>query len=238
MAGVTIEITTVREYKDGMLAPHLIGTTGSLTEEEYQTLKDEGYAYNDKIGKSGIESAFEEELRGTDGTKVVETNPDGTVNSDTVTEQPVAGNTVYTTLDSNLQKVANVSLANNVQAAQRAGASTSTEHDGEDCVAGAAVVLNVKDFSILAASTYPSYDLTKYLEDSNYYTSLATDETNKPLVNRAFDGNYVPGSVFKPLVAAAALQEGIIDTNTHIECNHYYTFYAPSYIPNLPRMAW
>lgn len=63
LAGVTIEITTVREYKDGMLAPHLIGTTGSLTEEEYQTLKDEGYAYNDKIGKSGIESAFEEELR-------------------------------------------------------------------------------------------------------------------------------------------------------------------------------
>lgn len=89
---------------------------------------------------------------------MVETNPDGTVNSDTVTEQPVAGNTVYTTLDSNLQKVANVSLANNVQAAQRAGASTSTEHDGEDCVAGAAVVLNVKDFSILAASTYPSYE--------------------------------------------------------------------------------
>ena len=90
-------------------------------------------------------------------------------------------------------------------------------------MAGAAVVLNVKDFSILAASTYPSYDLTKYLEDSNYYTSLATDETNKPLINRAFDGNYVPGSVFKPLVAAAALQEGVIDTNTHMECNHYYT---------------
>ncbi len=108
---------------------------------------------------------------------------------------------------------------------------TSTEYDGEDCVAGATVVLNVKDFSILAASTYPSYDLTKYLEDSNYYTSLATDETNKPLINRAFDGNYVPGSVFKPLVAAAALQEGVIDTNTHMECNHYYTFYAPSYIP-------
>lgn len=231
LAGVTIEITTVREYEDGMLAPHLIGTIGSLTQDEYNALKDEGYAYNDKIGKSGIEAAFEEELRGTDGTKVVETNPDGTVNSDTVTEQPVAGNTVYTTLDSNLQKVANVSLANNVQAAQRAGASTSTEYDGEDCVAGAAVVLNVKDFSILAASTYPSYDLTKYLEDSNYYTSLATDETNKPLVNRAFDGNYVPGSVFKPLVAAAALQEGTIDTNTHVECNHYYTFYAPSYIP-------
>lgn len=58
----------------------MIGTIGSLTEGEYNTLKEEGYAYNDKIGKSGIEAAFEEELRGTDGTKVVETNHDGTVN--------------------------------------------------------------------------------------------------------------------------------------------------------------
>ncbi len=236
LPGVTIEITTIRSYEDGTLAPHLIGTIGALSPGEYDTLKDQGYAYDDKIGRSGIESAFESELRGTDGTKVVETNPDGTVSSDTVTQQPVAGNTVYTTLDSNLQKVANVSLANNVQAAQRAGASTATQYDGEDCVAGAAVVLNVKDFSILAASSYPSYDLTKYLEDGNYYTSLMTDETNKPLLNRAFDGSYVPGSIFKPLVAAAALQEGTIDTGTRITCNHTYTFFAPSYMPTC--MGW
>lgn len=230
LAGVSVEITTVREYNDGTLAPQLIGTIGSLTQEEYNTLKDDGYAYNDKIGKSGIESAFEEQLRGKDGTKVVETNPDGTVNSDNVTEQPVPGNTIFTTLDSNLQKVANVSLAKNVKEAQRVGASTAAKFDGEDCVAGSAVVLNVKDFSILAAASYPSYDLTKYLEDNNYYNTLVTDNT-KPLLNRAFDGSYVPGSVFKPMVAAAALQEGVINTNTHIECNHYYTFYAPSYMP-------
>lgn len=228
--GVTIEITTVREYSDGMLAPQLLGTVGALTQEEYDALKDKGYAYNDKIGKSGIESAFESELRGTDGTKTVEMNPDGTVNSDTVNQQPVAGNTVFASLDSNLQKVANVSLANNVQAAQRAGAATAAANDGEDCVAGAAVVMNVKDFSILAASSYPTYDLTKYLNERNYYSSLVTDET-RPLINRAFSGNYVPGSVFKPLVAAAALQTGTIDSSTHITCNHYYTFFAPSYMP-------
>ena len=231
LPGVTIKITTVREYTDGTLAPHLIGTIGALTQEEYNDLKNEGYAYNDKIGKSGLESAFEKELRGRDGTKKVETNPDGTVNSDNVTEQPVPGNTVFTTLDSNLQKVSNVSLANNVQAAQKAGAATAKSQDGEDCVAGAAVVLNVKDFSILAASSYPGYDLSKYLEDPNYYSALATDEKNKPLVNRAFSGSFVPGSVFKPLVAAAALQEGVINLQTRITCNHYYNFFAPSFVP-------
>jgi len=230
LAGVTVEIATVRQYNDGTLAPQLIGTIGALTQEEYDTLKDSGYAYNDKIGKSGIEYAFEQHLRGKDGTKVVEINPDGTVSSDKITQQPTPGNTVYTTLDSNLQKIANVSLEKNVTAAQRAGLSTAAKLDGEDCVAGAAVVLDVKDFSILAAASYPNYDLTQYLEDANYYNALSSNNT-LPLLNRAFDGNYVPGSVFKPLVASAALQEGTITTGTHITCNHVYGFYAPSYTP-------
>lgn len=230
LAGVKADITTVRDYNDGTLAPQLIGTIGSLTQTEYDSLKNKGYAYNDKIGKSGIESAFEDQLRGKDGTKVVETKPDGTVDSDKITNQPVPGNTVYTTLDSNLQKVANASLEKNVKEAQRMGASTPKKLDGEDCVAGSAVVLNVKDFSILAASSYPSYDLTKYLEDNNYYNSLVNDNT-KPLLNRAFNGNYVPGSVVKPMIASAALQEGTITPDSIVHCNHYYTFYAPSYVP-------
>lgn len=231
LAGVTIQINTVRQYDDGMLAPQLIGTVGLLDTEEYEEKKESGYAYNDKIGKSGIESAFEEQLRGKDGTKVVEMNADGTVSSDQITEQPIPGNTVYTTLDINLQKVANQSLENNVKQAQRAGASTAVQNDGEDCVGGAAVVLNVKDFSILAAASYPNYDLNQFLENDDYRIAVSTDEINKPLINRAFNGDYVPGSVFKPLVACAALQEGTITANTRITCNHVYGFYAPSYTP-------
>ena len=122
---------------------------GVISQEEYDSLKDRGYAYNDRLGKSGIESAFESELRGTAGKQVIETTRTGSVASSTVTEEPVPGNTVFTTIDANLQKVANASLAKNVKAAQAAGKVSSKELDGEDCVAGAVVVLNVKDFSVL-----------------------------------------------------------------------------------------
>lgn len=230
LPGVSIQVTTTRSYEDGTLAPHLLGTIGKLTKEEFDTLEEQGYSYDDVVGKSGIESAFEAELRGTDGTQVIELNTDGSVASETVKEEPVQGNTVYTTLDANLQKVANASLAKNVKAAAASGKSSSDKYDGEDCIAGAAVVLDVKDFSVLAAATYPTYDLGKYVDDTDYYNKLLQDETN-PLFNRALNGAFKPGSVFKPCVASAALEEGVISENSKITCNHVYNYYAPSYTP-------
>jgi penicillin-binding protein 2 len=92
-------------------------------------------------------------------------------------------------------------------------------------VAGAAVVLRLKDFAVLAASTYPSYDLNEYLSDTNYYSTLMQDKT-KPLINRAFNGVFTPGSVVKPYVALAALQEGAITTSTRILANSKYMRFA------------
>ena len=122
ISGVSIEVSTTREDRVGTLAPHLVGMTGLLSAEEYDTLKEEGktysseniagYAYNDKIGKSGIEAALEEELRGTNGKIVLETDAEGNLlDSSEKSIAPNAGNTVYLTLDSNLQAVANASLA-------------------------------------------------------------------------------------------------------------------------------
>jgi penicillin-binding protein 2 len=91
-------------------------------------------------------------------------------------------------------------------------------------------VLDVSDFSILAAATYPTYDLSQYVSDSDYYTELLEDSTN-PLFNRAFNGAFTPGSVYKPCVAAAALEEGVLTSSTKITCNHTYEYYAPSYTP-------
>lgn len=230
LPGVSIQVSTVRSYSDGTLAPHLLGTVGKLTQSEFEKLEEKGYAYDDVVGKSGIESTFEEELRGTDGKQVVELNSDGSVASSTVTQEPVQGNTVYTTLDSNLQKVAAASLEKNVKAAAAEGKSSNSQYSGEDCVAGAAVVLRVEDFSVLAAATYPTYDLQKYTEDANYYNDLLNDKTN-PLFNRALNGTFTPGSVYKPAVAAAALQEGIITKSSKVTCNHVYEYFAPSYTP-------
>lgn len=230
LPGVTVQVTTTRSYEDGTLASHLLGTVGKLTAEEFDTLEEQGYSYDDVVGKSGIESAFEEELRGQDGARTIELNSDGSVASEKILKEPVQGNTVYTTLDADLQAVANASLKKNVKAAGAAGKASGTKYDGEDCVAGAAVVLNVKDFSVLAAATYPTYDLGKYQEDPDYYNELLADKTN-PLFNRALDGAFTPGSVYKPCVAAAALEEGIINNSSTVTCNHVYEYFAPSYTP-------
>lgn len=240
--GVSVEVSTTREYSVGTLAPHIVGTTGLLSAEEYDTLKAEGntyssdniagYAYNDKIGKSGIEAALEEELRGTNGKIVLETDAEGNLlDSSDKSVAPEPGNTVYLTLDSNLQAVANASLAKNVKAAQSAGKEAQKEaiaagaEDtvgfGEDCTSGAVVVLRVEDFAVLASSTYPTYDLEKSLNDANYYEKILKDESN-PLFNRAMMGTYTPGSIFKPAVALAALQEGAITTGTEIYCSGRY----------------
>lgn len=232
LPGVTVKVTTQRQYPTGNLLPHILGTIGSISQDEYDTLKSKGYSFNDRLGKSGIEQALESSLRGTAGEKAVEITNTGSLTSETVTKAPVSGNSVFLTIDSNLQKVVNASLAKNVLATQENGRKLSAQNykgssskHGEDCVAGAAVVLRVKDFAVLAASTFPTYDVSKYLDDTNYYSTLLKDNT-KPLVNRAFNGVFTPGSSFKPSVALAALQEGKITNSTRISCPGVFTRFA------------
>lgn len=220
--GVAVETTAIRTYVNGTVAPHLVGVTGKISQSEYEELKSNGYSYNDIIGKSGIESALESNLRGTAGYKRYEVSSGGENISviDTVNAQP--GNSVYLTIDARYQKVAQKALEEAVQAAQDYAKSVEGDYDGEDCVGGSIVVLNVKDFSVLCAATYPSYDLSEYYTN---YTKLANDET-LPLYNRAFQSALAPGSTFKPMVAAAALQEKAITTSTVIDCTGIYTGYG------------
>lgn len=231
-----IDIATVykRTSVDGTLMPHIIGTTGPLTAEEYDENKDNGYSYDDIIGKFGIESAMEEYLKGKGGTKTVSKNSDGTVIDVVGVEPAEPGNTVFLTIDTTLQKVAKESLAKNVTAAREAGISASAENGGkngygEDCTAGAVVMLDVDDFSVLAAATYPTYDITKYNE-GDYYMSLLEDKT-LPLYDRAFSGSFAPGSVVKPAVAIAALEEGVVSEYTPVFCSKTYDYY-PSNVVN------
>lgn len=218
LPGVAAKVTTTRENPNSALIPQVVGTMGAISAEEYAKLKDKGYHLNDRLGKSGIESALESTLRGTEGQKSLTIDSNGDVTGEKVTAAPVNGNTVFLTIDSNLQKVAAAALAENVKAAQSAQPL---------CKGGGVVVLNVKDFSVLAAASYPSYDLAKYPSDTAYTNSLLSDSTN-PLMDRAFGSAYTPGSIFKPAVALAALQEGIINQNTTFVCQHKYLRFASS----------
>lgn len=222
LPGVTVQVTTTRENPNGTLIPQIVGTVGAISPEEYSQLKAKGYHLNDRVGQSGIESAMESTLRGTEGKKSLTINSSGKVTGEKVITAPVSGDTVFMTIDSKLQKVADDALAANVQAAHRLYSS---------CTGGSVVVLNVKDFSVLAAASYPSYDLSKYPSDAAYTNKLLTDPSH-PLTDQAFESAYAPGSIFKPSVALAALQEGIININTTYVCNHIYRRFEDSgYMP-------
>ncbi len=197
--GVTVQITPIREYTDGTLAPHLIGLTGKIYAEEYESLSKKGYGYNDVVGKFGIEKEYEDRLRGVNGVKKVQYDDDGNVIYTEYTREPKAGNTVVLTLDSDLQRTAQESIENIVKSQVAQGIVGG----GADANAGAVVVMNVKTFEVLAAATYPSFNLSTYLTD---YSELSKDENN-PLFNRALNGMYAPGSTFKPAMALVGLQE-------------------------------
>ena len=221
--GIETRVSVTRYYgEDGSLAPHVVGYTGAITAEQYDAAVKNGTAYSsednlsgykwtDTRGQSGLEAAFEEELRGSRGEETIYTDETGEVETTSVTTPPQEGNTVVTTIDSDLQRVANLSLAKNIEG----------NTDAKDCTAGAVVVLDVEDFGVLACSSYPTFDMNQYRSDNEYVNLLAQDE-EQPLFNRALQGVFVPGSVFKPVVALAALQEGVISAATSFNCPGYY----------------
>ncbi|HIX64959.1 MAG TPA: penicillin-binding protein [Candidatus Anaerotruncus excrementipullorum] len=232
LPGVDVVETPIRQYVSGDIAPHLIGQVGPLYAEQWNAAEkemtpdgnvvahigDHTYLMNDSIGISGVEQAFESYLRGQDGQRVIVRNNRGDV-IDVVEEQPaVPGDSVVLTIDAQLQKVAQDALANKIHSMQQ-DLVTYPEGEGHEVDAGAVVVLDVKTGELLAAATYPSYNLATYQQD---YAQLAS-ATPEPLFNRALSASYRPGSTFKPAVALASLAEGVIDRDTTVLCTGQYT---------------
>ena len=216
--GVTVETAHFREYVDTDLAPHLIGTVGSIYAEQWEELKAKGYSYNDKVGKSGIESYAEDTLRGIDGEITYYIDAEGTIVGSEVTKEPIPGKTVMLTLDKAIQ--------DNTQAALKQVIDDLNSKGGQ-CTGGAAVVMNVSSGEIFASANYPTYDMVEYME--NYNAIL--NAPNNPLINRAFQGIYPVGSTIKPIVAIAGIDNNLVTADENIRCVHtYYHFadYTPS----------
>ncbi len=211
--GVSVEIASFREYSDNAVAPHIIGNVGPIYAEEWDEYKKKGYSYNDKIGKSGIERVCEDKLRGTDGEITYRINSSGVILSSEVTKEPIPGNSVRLTIDKTVQLSSQKALADTIELMRQ---------DKVYASAGAAVAVNVKTGGIIASVNYPTYNYTQYKED---YNSLLENK-DKPLFDRAFNGTYPPGSTFKPAVALAALQEGVITPDETIRCVGKYKYYA------------
>ena len=225
LPGVEIVETSTRSYEQGTVLPHVLGRVGKITAEKWKVtdengqvtypLKEKGYNMNDIIGISGLESAYEDQLRGKDGVETITRNSDGVIVNTALTTVPEPGHTVQLTIDSEFQKAVDQALAKNVEWIK------NTYADSKQANAGAVVVIDVKTGGVLAASNYPSFDQNLYAAQYNEYSA----DENMPLFNRALQGLYTPGSTYKPSVAVAGLDTGLLNRNSTVNCTHVYTYY-------------
>lgn len=217
--GLMVETGTVREYNTDYAA-HILGRVGPMDSDEYKTYSQLGYAMDARVGKEGLERAFESYLHGTDGTKITTVSADGEIISEYFKTKPVAGNNVELTIDIGIQKAVEDSLAQVILDLRENG--LNSDGDGKDAEGGAVVVMNVKTGEILACASYPTFRWSTFEQD---YERLKTEQYD-PFYNRALLGTYAPGSVFKMAVAIAAIDSGKITKLTPVEDKGVYTKYA------------
>ena len=198
-AGAKVTTSTRREYQT-TYAAYILGTVGAISSKEELAALGEGYRWDDTVGKSGVESAFEQYLKGTDGTRVVSVNDEGKITGQYYATEPEPGSTVELTIDLELQKTVEDALAETIE--------QMTAEDGNAKRGGGAAVVKVGTGEVLSLASYPTYDLSTFRQPE-VYAELSSNPA-KPFQNRATSSAYAPGSTFKPLTALAALEEGAV----------------------------
>ncbi len=200
--GFEIEKNAVRKYEDGLIFSHILGYEGKIRAEELKNNPD--YAFTDYIGKHGIEKAYEDKLRGKNGARKVEVDSVGNAKREVGIASPDPGSDLILNIDAQLQKKLFDSISGVLEKNQLKTA--------------AAVAMNPNDGGVLAMVSIPSFDNNLFASgiSSNQYQQLMSDPL-RPMFNRALSGEYAPGSTIKPLLASAALKEGIITEQTQIE---------------------
>ncbi|MGE5303165.1 MAG: penicillin-binding protein 2 [Alphaproteobacteria bacterium] len=204
LPGVTLRARPRRNYADGVMGAHVLGYLGEIGPAQLKTLKDEGYVLGDEIGQYGLERRWEEVLRGQSGGQQVEVDALGRRVRVLHEVTDVPGYTVHLTLDRELQQTAFEAL------------------QGKE---GTIVALDVHTGAILAMVSTPAFDPNVFARGikADEWRALIKDQ-QRPLSNRATQGQYPPGSTFKIIMSIAGLEEGVIDPNARISDPGFYYF--------------
>lgn len=195
-----------RQYPQNGFAAHVVGYVGEVSETELDTPQFSDYQQGDIIGQAGLEKQYDKELRGVDGQQRVLVDNFGREREMLMSQEAEAGKDLKTTLDLDLQAVAELSMAD--------------KH-------GAVVALDPRTGDVLAMVSAPSYDPNKFTgRISRKDWNAITNDPLKPLLNRATQAEFAPGSTFKPIVAMAGLEAGVIDERTIFHCAGGESFYG------------
>jgi len=206
--GLKVLVEPTRHYTTGALLSHVLGYVGPLSAEEYERLGESGYLYQDYIGKAGVELSYEETLRGQMGKKFVEVDAAGREFRTISERKAIDGANIVLSIDIDLQQKVTEILQEYAANSDNAAAAVMDIHTGE----------------VLAMVSLPSYDNNIFAGSiSNEQLSELVNSPGKPLVNHDLSEQYPPGSTFKAIVGAAALQEGVAAPSTTITSRGYIT---------------
>ena len=215
--GVTNAQVAVRTYPNGGLAAHVLGYVGEINDRELAARKRDGYRLGEEIGKTGAELGYEHLLRGIPGVTKYEVDSRGNVLDTLGHADPVQGHDVQLTIDLDIQRLTEDSLAQGLEAARRHWDGDQKKHF--IAPAGAVVVLDPRDGSVLAMASNPSFEPGAFVGGigREEFAALQDPAGHFPLNNRAIQGQYAPGSTFKLITAIAGMRTGLIGQHTTIE---------------------
>ncbi len=203
LKGIDVPVNPIRDYLDGGLLSHVLGYVGRISEDELKSKSDEGYRLTDYIGKTGLESSYENVLRGKDGSQRYEVDSQGNVVKYLGEQEPQLGDSLVLSIDFGLE--------------QKLADSMKKEMDKVHATKATAIAMNPQNGEILAMVDIPTYDnnlFSKGISAADY--SKLINDPNDPLLPRAIAGEYPSGSVIKPFIASGALQQGTITENSTV----------------------
>lgn len=221
--GITTQVRTTRTYPYGALAAHVLGYTGTASEDDLNNAAEgRDIQSGDAVGKSGVEQTYDALIAGDHGQRILVTDASGAVQQVVAETDPSKGNDVYLTIDARVQHVADVAL----QEAVTGGTGT----------AAACVVIDVQTGGIVAMSNYPTYEPERFIGgiSQDTWDAYQTEESHYPLMNRAIAGTYPAASCFKAFTGLAGLTYGFADTTRTWDCTGTWTGFGDEF----PQKCW
>jgi penicillin-binding protein 2 len=207
--GVAVTTQTVRTYPDGALAAHELGYTGQVSAADKKA--DTALVDDDTIGRTGLEDYYDSVLRGTDGYQTVQLDARGDAVGTGPTVEPTPGDTLITSIDANVQKLAEQALLEQIQ---------QMRAKGKAATGGAVIVMDPNTGRIIAAASYPTYDPQVFIGGISVadYQALTKPSADDPLISRAIAGQYAPGSTFKLVSASSDVMNGLASLDGGYTC--------------------
>jgi penicillin-binding protein 2 len=220
LPGVVIHVQAIRNYLNKELAAHAFGYVGEISKDQLAKRKDKGYKAGDIIGKDGLEWVYDSNIRGTDGGEQVEVDVQGRPVQVLGKKESVPGDNLILTLDSRIQKAAEQALDEQLKFIRE-------KTPQKNAYAAAVVAVNPKTGEILAMASRPNFDPNWFAGGGiaeRYWKMIAENKYN-PLNDRVIAGQYAPGSLYKIVTGAAALELGKVTPYEEIFCGGHHRIY-------------